>query len=480
MAPSSTSSLDRRGWGALLVLCGALFLDGLDVSMLGVALPSIDADLHLSTASLQWVVSGYVLGYGGLLLLGGRAADLLGRRRVFLIALVVFAAASLLGGVVSDANLLIATRFIKGVSAAFTAPAGLSIITTTFAEGPARNRALAVYSGTGASGFSLGLVFGGVLTLLGWRWTFLIPAPIALALVFFGRGLIAPDPARERVPLRSYDLPGAVAIAAGMLLLVLSVVRAPQVGWTDPATLIGFASSIVLLASFVAIEMRTATPLVRLSIFRTPGIVRANVAAAVMFGCYVSFQFIATLYLQDGLGWSSLGMALGLLPGGLVVAFGAPRVGLLIGRLGIPRIIALGMLLFAIGYVLFIRIGTDMTYVTVLLPTMLLIGLGFALVFPGVNIAATMGVPHHEQGLASGLVQSSLQVGGALVLAVTTALVTSATTSSHAAAGSKQALLDGYHSGLWLVGAVAVAGFLIAISGLAPRRRAPAVDMETA
>src|SRR5918997_133380 len=197
-APSSDSpaGFDRRAWITLLVLCGVLFLDGLDVSMVGVALPSIDSDLDLSTSTLQWVVSGYVLGYGGLLLLGGRTADLLGRRRVLLIALAVFAVASLLGALVDDVALLIATRFIKGAAAAFTAPAGLSIITTTFAEGPARNRALGIYTATGASGFSLGLVLGGGLTTAGWGWTFLLPFPIAVVLLIVAVRVLRPDPPR--------------------------------------------------------------------------------------------------------------------------------------------------------------------------------------------------------------------------------------------------------------------------------------------
>ena len=190
---SAPATLDRRAWGALLVLCGALFLDGLDISMVGVALPSIEGDLHLSTSTLQWIVSGYVLGYGGLLLLGGRAADLLGRRRVFIAALAVFAVASLLGALTSDGTLLIATRFLKGLSAAFTAPASLSIITTTFPEGPARNKALAVWTATGASGFSSGLILGGLLTELGWRWTFLLPVPVAAGILFFVPRLIRAD-----------------------------------------------------------------------------------------------------------------------------------------------------------------------------------------------------------------------------------------------------------------------------------------------
>src|ERR687895_491969 len=190
----AAARLSGRAWGMLLVLCGALFLDAMDVSMIGVALPSIREDLGLSTSSLQWVVSGYVLGYGGFLLLGGRAADLLGRRRVFLISLGVFVVASALGGLVDDGSLLIATRFIKGVSAAFTAPAGLSIITTSFAEGPVRNRAIAIYTATGATGFSLGLVFGGLMTEIGWRWVFFLPVPLALITLVAATRLVPVGP----------------------------------------------------------------------------------------------------------------------------------------------------------------------------------------------------------------------------------------------------------------------------------------------
>src|SRR5882724_1145586 len=221
-----TPTLSRREWAALLVLCGVIFLDALDVSMVGVALPSIRSDLHLSTSSLQWVVSAYVLGYGGFLLLGGRAADLLGRRRVFLISLGVFVVASLLGGFAHDGTLLIATRFIKGMSAAFTAPAGLSIITTTFKEGPARNKALSVYTATGATGFSLGLVIGGLLTEAGWRWVFFLPAPVALVALIAGYMLV---PTHEKLETKrgGFDIAGAVAITGAMLLLVYTLVSAP-------------------------------------------------------------------------------------------------------------------------------------------------------------------------------------------------------------------------------------------------------------
>src|ERR671931_1711340 len=225
-------------WGLLAVLCGVLFLDGLDVSMVGMALPSIESDLGLTTSQLQWIVSGYVLGYGGFLLLRGRADDLLGRRRMFLISLGVFIVASGLGGLAKHGALLIATRFVKGVSAAFTAPAGLSIITTSFAEGPARNRALSIYTATGATGFSLGLVFSGLLTELGWRWVFFLPAPFALLTLIGAIALVHRDTPVARAA-RRFDVAGAVTVTAAMLLLVYTVVEAPDEGWSSARTLGG-------------------------------------------------------------------------------------------------------------------------------------------------------------------------------------------------------------------------------------------------
>src|SRR4051794_23809181 len=264
----STVRFSRRAWGMLFVLCGALFLDALDVSMIGVALPSIRTDLGMSTSSLQWVVSGYVLGYGGFLLLGGRAADLLGRRRMFLISLGVFIVASGLGGVAHDGTLLVATRVLKGISAAFPAPAGLSIITTTFAEGPARNKALSVYTATGATGFSLGLVFGGLLTEIGWRWVFFLPVPVALA-VLIGALKLVPDTGRPAFSSRAFDLTGALTVTSGMLLLVYTLVQAPEAGWASARTLGSFAVAAVILAAFVAHEQRSKAPLVRLGILRS-------------------------------------------------------------------------------------------------------------------------------------------------------------------------------------------------------------------
>src|SRR6202020_1698301 len=265
--PAADQRWSPRLWGILVVLCGALFLDALDVSMVGVALPSIRTDLGLSTASLQWVVSGYVLGYGGLLLLGGRAADLLCRRPVFLGALAVFAVASLLGGLVSTGPLLIGARLIKGMAAAFTAPAGLSIITTTFAEGPARNRALSIYSAFGAGGFSLGLVLSGLLTEVSWRLTLLLPAPVALLILI---AAIRTIPRGEQVTRtgRKFDIPGAITVTGAMLLLVYTVVAAQQAGWGSARTIGSFAAVVVALAAFVVIERGSAGPLGPLRLLR--------------------------------------------------------------------------------------------------------------------------------------------------------------------------------------------------------------------
>jgi MFS family permease len=468
-SPSSHVTGDRwdaRVWGALILLCGVLFLDGLDVSMVGVALPSIRSDLGLSTAQLQWIVSGYVLGYGGLLLLGGRAADLLGRRRVLLVGLSVFTVASLLGGLVNDPSLLIATRFLKGASAAFTAPAGLSYITTTFAEGPARNRALSVYAACGASGFSMGLILGGLLTTVGWRWTFLLPVPFALAILAAAPRLLVRDAPSERTS-GAFDIPGAVTVTAGMLMLVRTVVRAPQVGWGSAETIASFAIAAALLATFVAIERRAAQPLVRLGILRAGHILRANVGAATMAGSYFAFQFVATLYLQSALGWTALETALAFLPAGLMVAVGSPRIGPLVDRVGTGVLIAGAFTAFVAGYALFLRAGRDPSYPLVILPTILLLGLGFALGFPSFNMQGTSGIPDHEQGLASGLINTSFQVGGAVSIAIVSAVIGNGTASGSDAG----AFIDASHTAVGVVTGIAGIGLLAGLGGVVRRRR---------
>ncbi|NUR82982.1 MAG: MFS transporter [Nonomuraea sp.] len=463
LRPMSSSS---TRWGALAVLCAVIFLDALDVSMVGVALPSIQKDLGLTTSSLQWVVSGYVLGYGGLLLLGGRTADLLGRRRVFLVALGVFAVASLLGGLVDDGGLLIAARFIKGVAAAFTAPAALSIITTTFPEGPERNRALSIFTACGASGYSLGLVLSGLLTEIGWRWTLLMPVPVAvIALIAALRVLKKGEEERAE---GGHDLLGAVLITASMLLLVYTVVQAPEAGWGSLQTIGSLVAVVVLLGLFVFAESRMKHPLVRLGILKSASLVRANLGLLILMGSYVAFQFVAMQYFQNLLHWSALGTALAFFPAGLLVAVTSTKMGDFADRFGTGKLIVIGAAALAGGYAIFLGIDEDPSIGGLVLPGMVLMGIAFALSFPSLNIQATNGVDDDEQGLASGLLNTSGQVGGAIVLAVVTAVIT---------ANSEHGMTVGsLRSAIVVPLVLAVVGLLISATGLRKPRPAPAVD----
>jgi predicted MFS family arabinose efflux permease len=372
---------------------------------------------------------------------------------------------------VDDGSLLIATRFIKGVSAAFTAPAGLSIITTSFAEGPVRNKAIAIYTATGATGFSLGLVFGGLLTEIGWRWVFFLPVPIALLTLLAGIKLVPSDSHIPR-PSRSFDLAGAVTLTAGMLLLVFTVVEAPSAGWASARTLGSFAAVAAIFAGFVAIERRTAAPLVRLGILRSASIVQANLGAMMLVGGWFGFQFIATLYMQQLRGWSPLETGLAIFPGGLLVALLAPRIAPLVLRFGVRRLVTTGLASTAVGYALFLPIGLDSPYVAAILPTMIFAGFGFALAYGPLNIAATNGVAAEEQGLASGLVSTSFQFGGALVLAVVTA-VNAANTGAD---GSAQGLLDGFQAAVVVSVIAAVIGVLVTAVRFRTRTE-PAADV---
>jgi len=435
--------------------------------MVGVALPSIGEDLHMSPSALQWIVSRYVLGYGGLLLLGGRSADLLGRRSVFLFAVGAFGIASVVSAFLSNDLALIALRFVKGVAAAFTVPAGLSIITTTFAEGPARNRALSIYTVCGASGFSMGLVFGGLLTELGWRMTFLLPGPAALLLLFAGLKVV-PRAERQASSLKHFDLVGAFTSTAALLILVYAVVEAPARGWTSVATLGLLAAAVALAALFVAVELRHDHPLVRLGILRSARVVHANLAGAVMFGAYVSFQFVVTLYLQNALGWSPLAMALGFLPAGILVVASVVKMGSVLQRFDTRLVIAAGLTSFAIGYALFLRVSPGMAYANFLLPTMLLLGLGFALCFPSINSQATAGVADHEQGLASGLVNTSLQIGGAVMLAVISAVIGAGDTVA-----KPDELLPGMTTAIQVIVGLTVVGVLSTLAVVGFRRPVP-------
>src|ERR1700736_951117 len=378
------------------ILCGALFIDAMDISSVNVALPTIGSHLRMSASSLQWVVSGYVLGYGGFLLLGGRASDLLRRRRGFLVALTIFGLASALGALANDGTLVIATRLIKGIAAAFTIPAGLSILTTTFAEGAARNKALGAYAATGAAGFSLGLVIGGLLSELGWRYVFLLPAPITAVLVLAAIRVL--DVGNEpSLGHRHYDVLGALTVTGSMIALVYSVVEAPARGWLDGRTIGGLALSVLLLAAFVVVERRSPHPLVRLGILRVRTLVSADVAAMLYFGSYLGFQFLATLYVQNVAHWSPIDTALAFLPSGFFLPIMGAQAGRIIGRFGTARLIAAALAAFAVGYALFLRETSHyLTYVTMLLPSMIVLGLGWGLGSPAMNVQATAGVADQE------------------------------------------------------------------------------------
>jgi MFS family permease len=456
--------IGRSALAVLFVLCGAVFLEGIDVSMMGVALPAIRAEMDMSTPALQWVVSAYVLGYGGFVLLGGRAADLLGRRRMFLLWLAVFIAFSGLGGLATEGWMLILARFATGVSAGFLAPAGLSIITTTFAEGPARNKAILIYAGTAAAGFSLGMVAGGLLTAIDWRWVFFAPVLVASTILVAAIRLL-PDSGRPERSAHGFDVPGAIAVTGGMLLLVFAVVQSSEqaAGWTVAA----LAGSAVLLAAFVAIERRTAVPLLRLGLLRSGPLVRANLGIMLFVGSFVAFQFVTVLYLQELREWSALQTGLALMVIGLDAVLAPTVTPRLVGRFGTVPVILAGMLLAVVAYALFLPLGADWTYAA-MLPTLILIGVAFSLAYGALTIAATDGIAEEDQGVAGGLVAMSLQFGAAVGLAVATAVNVAAT-----AGGSPEAMLDGYRAALVIPVVAAVLGAVVTVPGLRRPARAP-------
>ena len=457
MTATAAPATPRTAWTVLLVLCGAVFLEGIDVSMMGVALPAIRAEMGMSTAALQWVVSAYVLGYGGFVLLGGRAADLLGRRRMFLVWLGVFLVFSGLGGIASEGWMLIAARFATGVAAGFLAPAGLSIITTSFAEGPARNQALLVYAGTAAAGFSLGMVAGGLLTAIDWRWVFFAPVLVSAALLVAAARVI---PREERPGRRrgGFDAAGALTVTGAMLLLVLGVVQAAEAPAARTAAVL--AGAAVLLSVFVRIERRSAAPLLRLGLLRSAPLLRANAGTLLFIGAFMAFQFVVVLYLQELRGWSSLETGLALVILGIDAVLSPTLTPRLVARFGTGPVILAGMALAAVAYALFVPVGADWPYLA-MLPTLVLIGVAFSLAFGALTIAATDGVPEADQGVAGGLIYMSLQFGAAAGLALATAVM-------QAADGG----LDGYRAALVVPLVAALAGVAITASGLRARRAA--------
>ncbi|MBD0843802.1 MFS transporter [Streptomyces sp. TRM68416] len=460
---SAVAPLGARDWGVLLVLCGAIFLEGIDVAMLNVALPSIRADLGLSTGSLQWVMSAYVLGYGGFMLVGGRAADLFGRRRMFIGWLAVFLVFSGLGGFATEGWMLVTARFVTGVAAAFMTPAGLSIITTGFEEGPRRNKALLFYSGTAAGGFSIGLVVGGLLASVDWRWVFFAPVVLSALILLAALAFVPKSPRPDRAG-QSLDLAGGTAVTAAIVLLVLGVERAAH---TSPAWTLGtLGAGLAALATFIAVERRSAAPLVRLGILRSGALVRANIVGLLFAGGFFGFQFLVVLYLQELRGWSTLETSFAMIVIGVDAILSPVLVPRLVARFGNARLILGGLVLASLSYALFLPVGADWTYLT-MLPSLLLLGIAFALAYGPLTIVATDGVEEEEQGLAGGLLYTSFQFGAALGLSATAAVNVSATASQ-----APGALLDGYRAALVVPLAAALLATLVSAFGVRSRRSA--------
>jgi EmrB/QacA subfamily drug resistance transporter len=438
-------------WLVLVLVCMAQFMVILDATIVNVALPSIQEDLEMSDADLQWVVNAYTLVFGGFLLLGGRAGDLIGRKRVFLVGVVVFTVASLLNGLAPTSEALIVFRGVQGLGAALIAPAALSIITTTFEEGAERTKAMGVWAAIAVGGAAVGLVLGGVLTTaLSWPWIFYVNVPVGIAVLLASLRYVPES--RDEHAHKSFDVAGALTVTGGLLALVYGIVKAQEKGWTSLHTGGFFALALVLLAAFLVIERRSVEPLVRLGIFRVRTVRAANVVMfLVAAGLFAMFYF-NTLYLQRVLGYSALEAGFAFLPftGGVIVGAGLSQS--LVARLGAREVPLIGMPLAIVGLLLFMRLQPDGSYVMDLLPGILLASVGMGLTFVPITLIATSGVSSDDAGLASGLYNTSQQVGGALGLAILATLAVDATQETLGGLGRQprpadeaQALVDGFH-----------------------------------
>jgi EmrB/QacA subfamily drug resistance transporter len=461
MAERTTTPRSR--WFALALLAMTQFVIVLDASIVNVALPSIGKDLQLSQDNLSWVVNAYVLTFGGFLLLGGRLADLLGRRRMFIIGLILFGVASLAGGLSTSEWQLITARAIQGLGAATIAPAALSIVTTTFTEGKERNTALGVWGAVAGAGGAAGVLLGGVLTqYLGWEWVLLVNVPIAFGAAFLSPRLLE-ESRDDRAP--SFDIPGAVSVTAGLALLVYALVDAEQAGWGSTKTISLLALSVALLAAFVAIESRTEYPLVPFSIFRLRTLRGANLVGLLVGMSLFSMFFFISLYLQQVLGYDPLKAGLSYVPLSVLIIVSAGLASNLVTRIGFKPVMVAGMLFVAAGLLWFTQVSAPGgTYVgDVLFPSMLVaVGLGFS--FVTTTIAAVTGVEPARAGLASGLINTAQQVGGALGLAIT-ATVANSTTRDAFASGERVkvvALTEGFQDAFLVCAGLALLGAFLA------------------
>jgi EmrB/QacA subfamily drug resistance transporter len=459
----STETLRKASnpWLVLAIVCLAQFMVVLDSTVVNVALPTLQKELDFSSSSLPWVINAYTLMFGGFLLLGGRAADLFGRRRLFLAGVIAFTAASLLDGLAPSANTLILARGLQGLGAALVSPAALSIVTTTFEDGRPRTRAMGVWAVIAVGGAALGLLLGGILTeYASWRWIFFVNIPIGLVTFLLARRFVPESRVAERT---GFDLAGAVTVTAGLILLVTGIVKVQDYGWISAQTFGFLAASALLLGSFVVIELRAAHPLMRLDIFRTRSLAIANSTMLVVTGGMFAVFFFATLYVQQILHLSPVQAGLGFLPltAAIIATSGVAQP--LIGRVGIRNVALAGMSVAAVGLLLLARSSPDGSYLTDVLPGILVIGVGLGFTFVPLTLIGTTNVATSDAGLASGLFNTSQQIGGALGLAVLSTFAANRTTSDleglgHApsASESASALVSGYH-----VGFVAGAGLLL-------------------
>jgi len=453
-----------RGRLILALLAAVAFIDFVDASIVNVALPSIRSDLHFSEQALQWVPSAYLLTYGGFMLLGGRAADLLGRRRVLIAGTVAIGLASLVGGLAQSSGLLVAARLAQGLGAAAMLPAALSILTTTFKEGSDRTTALAVWGAMGGLASAAGVLLGGLLTEgLGWRWVMFVN-PLAAVLVLVGIFMLI-NGERHTARLADFDLRGAIIGTGGMLLLVFALVEAPDQGWGAASTIAELSGALVLLAAFVMNELRTRNPLLPMSIFRVKGLAAADTTQLVAFAGLLSMFFFLTLYMQNVLGYSPIQAGAAYLPLTLGVIVSAGAGSQLVPRFGTRPVIAVGALMSSVGVYWLSRIPVDGSYVADLLPGLMIASLGLGAAFVAILTAANAGVDADKSGLAAALLNASQQVGGALGLAIFTAIATSRTSdliASHTAA--PEALTSGFQRAL-----LASSLFLLTASMLALR-----------
>jgi EmrB/QacA subfamily drug resistance transporter len=464
----------------LVLLCAVQFLDIVDSAIVNVALPSIQHSLSFSQQNLQWVASGYILTYGGFLLLGGRLGDLLGRRRMLLIGLAVFAVSSLTAGLATSSGVLVTARLVQGVGAALMAPAALSALTTSFREGRDRNTALGVWGAISGIAAAAGVFLGGVIAQgPGWRWVFFVNPPICVLVAAGALVLLARDRAARSEGM-SFDSQGAALVTAGMLLLVFGLVRAPIVGWGSTQTLLALTGSAVLIAAFAVNELRSRNPLVPFAILRVKGLVAADLTQLIAFCGFFSMFFYATLYMQEVLHYSPLKAGVAYLPitAGFAIAGGLASQ--LITRIGTRPVVVAGCVIAAAGIYYVSLVPLHGSYVTDLLPGFLLLSLGAGPVFVSVTAAANAGVPAGKAGLAAGLLNSSQQVGSALGLAILSAVAITRTSHLIAARVPPVVAADaGYHRALLVGSILMAAAALIAVRIGNTRSGAPLVMVNT-